>query len=56
MGSDPIMLKPRIISLCGREGGAFEGASGHAGKLTWGDPVMAASARDMKGSGYYLVA
>jgi len=36
MGSDPIMLRPGIVSLCGREGGAFEGASWHAGKLTWG--------------------
>jgi len=56
MGSDPIMLRPGIVSLCGREGGAFEGASGDAGKLTPGDPGMAASTRDMKGSGYYLVA
>ena len=56
MGSDPIMLRPGIVSLGGREDGAFEGASGHAGKLTRGDPGMAASARDIKGSGYYLVA
>jgi hypothetical protein len=34
MGSDPIMLSPGIVSLCGREDGAFEGASWHAGKLT----------------------
>jgi hypothetical protein len=45
-----------IVSLCGREGGAFEGASWHAGELTWGDSGMAARARDIKGSGYYLVA
>jgi hypothetical protein len=56
MGSDPIMLRPGIVSLSGREGGGFEGASWHAGKLTPGDPGMAASTRDMKGSGYYLVA
>ena len=56
MGSDPIILRPGIVSLCGREGGAFEGASWHAGKLTRGDPGMAASARDIKGSGYHLVA
>ena len=36
MGSDPIMLRPGILSLGGREGGAFEGASWHAGKLTRG--------------------
>ena len=31
------MLRPGIVSLWGREGGAFEGASWHAGKLTRGD-------------------
>jgi hypothetical protein len=56
MGSDPIMLRPGIVSLCGCEGGGFEGVSWHVGKLTRGDPVMAASARDIKGSGYHLVA
>lgn len=47
------MLRPGIVSLCGREGGAFEGASWQAGKLTRGDPGMAASTRDMMGSGRY---
>jgi len=56
MGSDPIMLSPGIVISWGREGGALEGASWHAGKLIRGDPGMAASARDIKGSGYYLVA
>ena len=39
----------------GREGGAFEGASWHAGKLTRGDPGIAASAQDMMGSGPSLI-
>jgi len=55
MGSDPIMLRPGIVSLWGREGGAFEGASWHAGKLTRGDPGIAASAQDMMGSGPSLI-
>ena len=29
-------INPGIVSLWGREGGAFEGASWHAGKLTRG--------------------
>ena len=39
----------------GSEGEAFEGASWHAGKLTRGDPGIAASAQDMMGSGPSLI-
>ena len=44
-----------MVSLCGREGGAFEGACWHAGTLTRGDPGIAASAQDMMGSGPSLI-
>ena len=43
MGSDPIMLRPGIVSLGGSEVGAFEGANWHAAKLTRGDLEAPAS-------------